>query len=67
MWTETYRPNTLDDVIGQEHITRRIRYMIDELHKSGDDGAWPHMMFAGPAGVGKTSVPLSRSCRSGSM
>jgi len=59
MWTETYRPNTLDDVIGQEHITRRIRYMIDELHKSGDDGAWPHMMFAGPAGVGKTSVAVA--------
>jgi len=59
MWIESFRPQTLDDIVGQEHITRRIRYMIDELHREGNDGAWPHMMFAGPAGVGKTSMAVA--------
>jgi replication factor C small subunit len=59
MWIESFRPQTLDDIVGQEHIVKRLRYMIDELHTNGNDGAWPHMMFAGPAGTGKTSVAVA--------
>ena len=59
MWTETWRPQTLDDVIGQQHITTRLRFMIDELRSTGEDGAWPHMLFAGPPGVGKTAVAVA--------
>ena len=59
MWSESYRPMTLDEVTGQEHIVRRLNYMIEELHSTGDDAAWPHMMFAGPPGVGKTTVAVA--------
>jgi replication factor C small subunit len=59
MWSETYRPNTLDEVTGQEHIVRRLNYMINELHTTGNDASWPHMMFAGPPGVGKTTVAVA--------
>lgn len=59
MWTETWRPQTLDDVIGQEHITSRLRFMVNDLRETGNDGAWPHMLFAGPPGVGKTAVAVA--------
>ncbi len=59
MWTETWRPQTLDDVIGQQHITSRLRFMVNDLRATGNDGAWPHMLFAGPPGVGKTAVAVA--------
>jgi replication factor C small subunit len=58
MWTESYRPQTLDEVVGQEHITRRLRYIVEQVHNDGD-GAFPHMMFAGPPGTGKTSTGIA--------
>lgn len=59
MWTESWRPTTLADVIGQEHIVKRIQYMVNELRSTGNDAAWPHMLFAGPPGVGKTAVAVA--------
>ena len=59
MWTETWRPQTLDDVIGQQHIVARLQFMINELRSTGEDGAWPHMLFAGPPGVGKSAVAVA--------
>lgn len=59
MWTESWRPHNLDDVIGQQHIVDRLRFMVEDLRKTGNDGAWPHMMFAGPPGVGKTAVAVA--------
>ena len=63
LWAESYRPHTLTDVIGQDHIVKRLQFMVDVLHENGDDGGFPHLMFAGPAGTGKTSaaVALMRS------
>lgn len=58
MWTETHRPQHLDEVIGQDHITRRLRYIVDNVHSHGD-AAFPHMMFAGPPGTGKTSTAIA--------
>ena len=49
----------LDDVVGQSHIVRRLNYMVETLHQTGDDAAWPHLMFAGPPGVGKTTVAIA--------
>ncbi|MFB6129796.1 MAG: replication factor C small subunit [Salinigranum sp.] len=46
IWIEKYRPQTLDDVHGQEDIVERLRSYIER-----DD--LPHLLFAGPAGVGK--------------
>ena len=45
-----FRPQTFEDVVGQEHVTRVIRNAI-EL------GRIPHaFVFSGPRGVGKTSI-----------
>ncbi|SFR33650.1 replication factor C small subunit [Halogeometricum limi] len=48
IWIEKYRPQTLDDVYGQGDIVGRLRSYIEQ-----DD--LPHLLFAGPAGVGKTT------------
>ncbi len=52
MWTEKYRPQKLGDIIGQKDIIKGISNLI-----KGRD--LPHMLFAGPAGVGKTTVALA--------
>lgn len=59
MWAESYRPNHLNEIIGQEHIVKRLQYIVDEIHNSKSDASFPHMMFAGSAGVGKTSVAIA--------
>jgi replication factor C small subunit len=51
MWSEKYRPKKLDEVVDQKEIIRGISNLI----KSPDI---PHMLFAGPAGVGKTTTAL---------
>ena len=51
MWSEKYRPQKLDEVVDQKEIIRGISNLI----KSPD---LPHMLFAGPAGVGKTTSAL---------
>ena len=49
IWIEKYRPQGLDDIHGQEAIVERIQSYIDQ-----DDV--PHLLFSGPAGVGKTTT-----------
>ena len=63
LWQEEYRPQTLDEVIGQEHIIGRLKYMVEQLRSTGSDASWPHLLFAGPPGTGKTTaaVALMRS------
>lgn len=58
MWTEKFRPATLSEVIGQPHIVSRLQYMVDDLHERPDT-SFPHMLFAGPAGTGKTSTAIA--------
>ncbi len=45
-----YRPQTFEDVLGQEHVTRTLRNAIRQ------DRVAHAYLFAGPRGVGKTSV-----------
>ena len=52
VWIEKYRPQTLDEVVGQESITERLKSYIDR-----DD--LPHLLFSGPAGVGKTTCSVA--------
>jgi len=52
IWTEKYRPETLDEVIGQEKIIERLQAFVEE-------DSIPHMLFAGPAGTGKTTSAVS--------
>jgi replication factor C small subunit len=51
MWSEKYRPRKLSEVVNQKDIIKGISNLI----KSPDI---PHMLFAGPAGVGKTTTAL---------
>jgi replication factor C small subunit len=51
MWTEKYRPKKLGEIVDQKEIVKGISNLI----KTPDI---PHMLFAGPAGVGKTTAAL---------
>jgi replication factor C small subunit len=51
IWTEKYRPKTLDEVVDQKHVVSRLKAWVKS-------GSVPHMLFAGPAGVGKTTIAL---------
>jgi replication factor C small subunit len=51
MWTEKYRPRKLGELVDQKEAVKGISSLI----KSPDV---PHMLFSGPAGVGKTTAAL---------
>lgn len=51
IWTEKYRPSSFDEVRGQHEIVSRVKSFVEQRNM-------PHLMFAGPAGVGKTSLAL---------
>ena len=50
-WVEKYRPRTLDDVVNQVGIIKRLKQFVK-------DRSMPHLIFAGPAGTGKTTSAL---------
>lgn len=51
-WVEKYRPRVLDDVVNQKGIIKRLKQFIK-------DYSMPHLIFAGPAGTGKTTSALA--------
>ncbi|MBD3254430.1 MAG: replication factor C small subunit [Candidatus Lokiarchaeota archaeon] len=51
-WVEKYRPRSLDDVVNQKEIIQRLKKFIE-------DRSMPHLIFAGPAGTGKTTSALA--------
>jgi len=52
IWTEKYRPKKLDEVVNQEEIVERLKAFVKSKNL-------PHLLFAGPAGVGKTTCALA--------
>lgn len=52
IWTEKYRPKTLDEVVGQKHVTDRLKAYVSSRNM-------PHLLFTGPAGTGKTTCSLA--------
>lgn len=50
-WTEKYRPKKLSEMVGQEHVTERLEAYAKAR-------SMPHLLFAGPAGSGKTTAAL---------
>ncbi len=52
IWTEKYRPKKLNEVVGQKHVVERLRAYVETNNM-------PHLLFTGPAGVGKTTCSLA--------
>ncbi|MEM4230693.1 MAG: replication factor C small subunit [Candidatus Pacearchaeota archaeon] len=51
IWTEKYRPASFEGFVGQEEIVKRVRNLVSSLNI-------PHLLFAGPAGTGKSTLAL---------
>ena len=51
LWTEKYRPSDFSEIKGQHDIVKRVQAFVGQKNL-------PHLMFTGPAGVGKTSLSL---------
>jgi Holliday junction DNA helicase RuvB len=50
----TIRPRSLDEFIGQEQARANLRVFIEAARSRGD--ALDHVLFAGPPGLGKTTL-----------
>ncbi|MBI4919504.1 replication factor C small subunit [archaeon] len=51
IWTEKYRPQKFSEVKGQTSIVQKVKAFVEQKNL-------PHLMFAGPAGVGKSTLAL---------
>jgi len=51
IWTEKYRPNNFEGLFGQDEIVKRVKNLTQSMNI-------PHLLFAGPAGTGKSSLAI---------
>ncbi len=51
-WVEKYRPRTLDEMIGQEEVVKRLKAYAEKKEM-------PNLLFAGPPGTGKTTAAIA--------
>ncbi|MFH1722921.1 MAG: replication factor C small subunit [Candidatus Altiarchaeota archaeon] len=51
-WTEKYRPQKIEEIVGQDAVVDRLKAYVKEK-------TLPNLIFAGPAGVGKTTAALA--------
>lgn len=52
IWVEKYRPMSLNEVINQEDLVKRLKLWVNggEIQQ--------HLLLAGPSGIGKTTIAL---------
>src|SRR5215204_4399290 len=55
MWVEKYRPKRIEEIVNQKDIIISLKNLIKKPNEI------PHLLFAGPAGVGKTTTGLCLS------
>ncbi len=51
IWTEKYRPSKFTELIGQDEIVKRVSSLVKSMNI-------PHLLLAGPAGTGKSTMAL---------
>ncbi|RMF56214.1 replication factor C small subunit [Candidatus Woesearchaeota archaeon] len=51
IWVEKYRPKTFSEIKGQKTIVEKVKAFVKQQNI-------PHLLFAGPAGTGKTTLAL---------
>ncbi len=51
IWTEKYRPRKFEELVGQGEIVKKVENLTKSLNI-------PHLLFAGPAGTGKSTLAL---------
>ena len=51
-WVEKYRPQKLNEIVGQEEVIKSLDAFVKQKNM-------PHLLFAGPPGVGKTTATLA--------
>ena len=51
MFVEKYRPKDFSEMKGQEKIVERVKALVETNNM-------PHLLFSGPAGIGKTTLAL---------
>src|SRR3989338_8265372 len=51
IWTEKYRQKDFSELKGKREVVKRVEAFVKQKNM-------PHLLFAGPAGTGKTSLAL---------
>ena len=57
MWVEKYRPKRIEQIVNQKDIIASLKNLLKKPNEI------PHLLFAGPAGVGKTTTALCLSIK----
>lgn len=50
LWTQKFKPDTIDEYITTDRFKKQLRKWVDE------DGVSPHLLLYGPPGTGKTTI-----------